>query len=166
MVTYTTKPVKSQYELERDARKARNERFIVALNLGPGLKPQPKPRAPRKKRAFVPLNERRRSSRLSEVDIVNYAESSFAPAAAPPAKKVRSATRAAKKVDTRKHHRSPLGNCNCTFVLAPKCERCGITKVKLEFKDVGFDVDFKGTRGRSYFYVLASEDAVKKPWSK
>ena len=162
MVTYTTKPVKSQYELERDARKARNERFLAALNLGPGLKPQPKPRAPRKKRAFVPLNERRRSSRLSEVDIVNYAESSFAPAAAPPAKKVRSAS----YVDTRKNHASPLGNCNCTFVLAPKCERCGITKVKLEFKDVGFDVNFVSVKGRSYFYVLASEDAVKKPWSK
>ena len=45
---------------------------------------------------------------------------------------------------------------------APQCKRCGVTKVKLEFEGV----DFKGMRGRSYFFVLASKDAVKKSWSK
>ena len=32
----------------------------------------------------------------------------------------------------------------------------------IDFSDVdGFDIVFRGMRGRSYFYVLASEDVVE-----
>ena len=61
--------------------------------------------------------------------------------------------RSATYVDTRKNHASPLGNCYCTKVDALTCKRCGVTKVKLDFSDAGFDVDFVGVKGRSYFYA-------------
>ena len=67
--------------------------------------------------------------------------------------------------DKRKH-KSPLGDCCCKWPGTLTCKRCGVTKVKLDFKDIGFGVDFVGVKGASYFYVLKSEDAVKKPWSK
>ena len=78
------------------------------------------------------------------------------PSSARPAKKARSAS----YVDTRKNHASPLGNCRCTDPASRTCKRCGVTKVKLDFSGVGFDVDFQGMLGRKHFYVLASKDVV------
>ena len=65
-------PPKSQYELERDERIKRNEKFMLALGINPygsgylkeKKKAPPRPRLPKKK---VPESERRRSPRLAGV---------------------------------------------------------------------------------------------------
>ena len=64
-------PPKSQYELERDERIKRNEKFMLSIGLNPygsggyvkqnTKKAPPKPRAPK----YVPESERRRSPRLA-----------------------------------------------------------------------------------------------------
>ena len=64
-------PPKSQYELERDERIKRNEKFMLSIGLNPygsggyvkqnTKKAPPKPRAPK---PYVPESERRRSPRL------------------------------------------------------------------------------------------------------
>lgn len=68
-------PPKSQYEIERDERIARNEAFMKSIGIDPHgggyvkkntKKSPPKPRMPRKK---VPESERRRSSRLQGVTL-------------------------------------------------------------------------------------------------
>jgi hypothetical protein len=68
-------PPKSQYEIERDARIARNEAYMKSISIDPHgggymkqntKKSPPKPRMPRKQ---VPESERRRSSRLQGVTL-------------------------------------------------------------------------------------------------
>mmetsp|Transcript_23262 Transcript_23262/g.69674 ORF Transcript_23262/g.69674 Transcript_23262/m.69674 type:complete len:256 (-) Transcript_23262:41-808(-) len=92
--------VKSQYELERDARIARNQAFLASIGLGedgqklPKKAPRtPKPRAPKRK---VPESERRKSSRLAggvaPVERLEYDPEDFEDRR--PAKKVRRAPRA------------------------------------------------------------------------
>ena len=64
-------PPKSQYELERDERIKRNEKFMLSIGLNPygsggyvkqnTTKAPPKPRGPKK---YVPESQRRRSARL------------------------------------------------------------------------------------------------------
>ena len=65
---------KSQYELERDERIKRNEKFMLSLGINPygsgyvkeNKKKAPRPRAPK---PYVPESERRRSARLKGVVI-------------------------------------------------------------------------------------------------
>ena len=65
---------KSQYELERDERIKRNEKFMLSLGINPygsgyvkeKLKKAPRPRLPKK---YVPESARRRSARLKGVVI-------------------------------------------------------------------------------------------------
>ena len=67
-------PPKSQYELERDERIKRNEKFMLSLGINPygsgyvkeKLKKAPRPRLPKK---YVPESARRRSARLKGVVI-------------------------------------------------------------------------------------------------
>jgi len=87
-------PPKSQYELERDARIARNQAFLASLGLGedgqklPKAPRTPRPRTPKRK---VPESERRKSSRLAggvaPVDRLEYDPADFEDRR--PAKKVR-----------------------------------------------------------------------------
>ena len=142
-------------------------------------------------KAILPSRPTRATSKPESYNIVVLQDQFvIEPAATPssprPAKKARKTsgishdkghssyvTTSAARGDTRKNHTSPLGSCRCTAPDAPQCKRCKIEKIKIDFSGVdGFDTVFKGMggakkgQGKTFFYVLASKDAVKKSWSK